>query len=250
MPATLFVCPTLGLTADAEPKIVTPLGTLTLDAEFDGILIGDLKPSATYQLERGGHLFRWTLDGFTAELLLCRPHFSLPAGMTVDDCWAGMWRLRTSVINERPEFSCAWRPDSLWTERGPESGEGLDAQTWEAGPVRVTVGTMDADWLSGHANRGLLPIRWAELLGWGYGGIGADPDTGKIDPVVYLENGFRLVLPMLEAGEQCQVQFVVAWSGKPSGDGDADADADRNAVSTWFAVDRRPEEILAGVGCS
>jgi len=249
MPISLFSCPTLGLAADAQPKIVTPLGTLTLDAEFDGVLIGDLKPSAAHQLERGGYRFSWTLDGFTAELLLCRPRFSLPAGMAVDDCWAGIWRLRTSVVNERPEFSCLWEPDSLWTERtGPESGEGLDAQTWENGSVRVTVGTVDTDWLSGHANRGLLPSRWADLLGWADGGIGADRDTGKIDPVVYLENGFRLVLPMLKAGEQCQVQFVAAWSGKPSGDGDANTD--RNAISTWFAVDRSPEEILVGTGCS
>ena len=125
MSASLFVCPTIGLAADAEPKIVTPLGTLMLDAEIDGVLIGDLKPSAAYQLERGGHLFSWTLDGFTAELLLCRPRFSLPAGMAVDECWAGMWRLRTSVINERPEFSCVWEHNYLGAAGGPDSGEGL-----------------------------------------------------------------------------------------------------------------------------
>ena len=245
MPASLFVCPTLGLTADAEPEIVTPLGTLTLDAEFDGILIGDLKPSATYQLERGGHLFSWTLDGFTAELLLCRPQFSLPAGMAVDDCWAGMWRLRTSVSGERPEFSCIWVHGSHRAAVGPDSGEGLDAQSWEDGPTRVTIGTVDAELMARYASDGLLPPRWADLLGWSFGSTMPDPGTGKIDPVVYQENGFRIILPILEAGEKCQVQFVVAWSSRS----DEIAEAWANDRSTWRAVDRRPDDMMTSAGC-
>ena len=62
-----------------------------------------------------------------------------------------------------------------------------------------------------HASLDLLPRRWADLLGWSYGGTMPDPGTGKIDPVVYQENGFRVILPTLEAGDKCQVQFVVAW---------------------------------------
>jgi hypothetical protein len=96
----LFECPTLELTNAAEPKIVTPLGTLSLDAEIDGVLLGDLKPSAAYRLEHDGHLFSWTLDGFIAELLLCRPHLSLRADRAVEGCWAGMWRVRVSVPAE------------------------------------------------------------------------------------------------------------------------------------------------------
>jgi hypothetical protein len=69
-----------------------------------------------------------------------------------------------------------------------------------------------------------------------------DPDTGKIDPMVYLKDGFTLVLPTLSAGEQCQVQFVVAWSSPSREDG-------TDNPSTWFAVDRPPEEILSGAEC-
>jgi len=245
MSASLFVCPTMGLTAAAEPKIITPLGTLTLDAEFDGVVVGDLKPSAAYQLERDGHLFSWTLDGFTAELLFCRPHFTLPAGMAVDDCWAGMWRLRTSVSGGRPEFSCVWEHGSHGAAGGPDSGEGLDAQNWEDSKARVTIGTVDAEEMARHASVDLLPRHWADLLGWSYGGIQPDLGTGKIDPVVYQKNGFRLILPALKAGEQCQVQFVVAWSSK----GDEIAEARTDDRSTWRAVDRRPEDVMTGAGC-
>ena len=242
MSTSLFACPTLGLTADAEPKIVTPLGTLSLDAEVDGVLLGDLKPSAAYRLERGGYLLRWTLDGITAELLLCRPQPALPGNMVVNDCWAGMWRVRVSVPADPLVFSCLWEPGYLWTEGSPNSGEGLDAQTWEksdqeSGFLCVTVGTVDTDWLAGHAQRGLLPHRWADLLGWSYGG------TGKVDPVVYFPDGFRLILPALAAGEQCQVQFVAAWSSSPS------AEAAESDASTWYAVDCPPEAILLATGC-
>ena len=250
MPISLFSCPTIGPAANAKPEIITPLGTLTFDAEFDGILLGDLKPSSQYHLEHGGNVLNWTLDDFTAELLLCRPRITLPEGMAVDDCWAAIWRLRAamsraSMSGGRPEFSCRWEPGYQWTEGGPHSGEGLDAQTWETDLAEVTVGTTDAEWLAGHAKLGFLPPRWADLLDFNYSGIVPDTDTGKFDPVIYLEDGFRIVLPTLEVGEMCQVQFLVAWASKASG-GKAE---DVGNYSTWYAVDESPEKILSGVGC-
>ena len=244
MSEPLFKCRTLEPAPDAKPEIVTPLGTLTLDAEFGGIVIGDLKTSSSYRLELDGYLFNWTLDGVIAELLLCRPRFTLPEGMSVTDCWAGMWRLRATAAalpGERPEFSCRWEPGYQWTEGGPNSGEGLDAQTWENADALVTVGTADCDWLSGQAKRGLQPPRWTDILGWNYSGITPDAATGRIDPVVYLGDGFRLVLPELSADETCQVQFVVAWAPNT---GDERVDA-----STWYAVDQRPEDIVASAAC-
>jgi hypothetical protein len=248
MSARLFECLTLEPTSAAQPVITTPLGTLSLDAEVDGVVIGDLKPSAAYRLECGGYLLRWALDGITAELLLCRPQPAVSGSMTVDDCWAGMWRVRVSVPAESLKFSCLWEPGYLWTEGNPDSGEGLAAQTWEKsdqenGLLRVTVGTVDVGVLTRYAQRGLLPGRWANLLGWSYGGIVPDVRTGEVDPVVYLPEGFRFVFPALAAGEQCQVQFVVAWSSFLS------AEAAKGDASTWYAVDCSPEAILLGAGC-
>lgn len=240
MPISVFSCPTFGPAADTKPHIVTPLGTLTLDAEFDGVLLGDLKPSSCHHLQHGGYLLNWTLNDVTAELLLCRPQLRCLTAWP----WmiAGVWRLRAAMLKtfisgERPEFSCCWEPGYHWTEGGPNSGEGLDAQTWETDRAKVTIGTTDAEWLAGHAKRGVLPPRWADLLDFNYGGIVPDIDTGKFDPVVYLENGFRIVLSPLESGEMCQVQFLVAWS------------SDVDNVFTWFVVDQSPEEILPGIGC-
>lgn len=240
MSESLFNCKILDTAADAKPEIVTPLGVLAFDAEFDGIIIGDLKTSSSYCLERSGYLLNWTIDGVVAELLLCRPRFTLPEGMSVTDCWAGMWRLRATTAatgpDECPEFSCRWEPGYQWTEGSPETGEGLDAQTWENVQTKVTVGTTDCEWLSGHAQQGILPHRWADMLGWNYG-----ETTGKIDPITYLKDGIQVILPELNMGEMCQVQFVVAWS-LSTGDEQAD-------VSTWYAADQRPEDILAGAGC-
>ena len=245
MPSTLFNCLTAEPAAEARPEIITPLGTLSLDAEFDGIVIGDLKPSSAYRLEAGGLLFNWTLDGMVAELLLCRPRSLLAEHMAVTNCWAGIWRLRATVSTfpgERPEFSCCWEPGYQWTEGGPYSGEGLDAQTWEDSQTMVTLGTIDCEWLSGQAERGLHPSRWADLLGASYGGIIPDTRNGRIDPIVYEKDGFRIVLPELNADETCQVQFVAAWAPK--------TDDEMIDASTWYAADQRPEDILSGAGCS
>ena len=238
MRSKLFNCRILEPAAAAKPELVTPLGTLTFDAEFDGIVIGDLNPSSSHRLEPDGYLFNWTLDGIVAELLLCRPQLSLADGMSVTDCWAGMWRLRATAAatspDERPVFVCRWEPGYQWTEGSPETGEGLDAQTWENTETLVTVGTADCEWLSGYAQQGILPHRWADILGWNYGGT-----TDKIDPITYLKDSIQVILPELNMDETCQIHFVVAWS--PS-TGDERADH-----STWYAVDQRPKDILAGV---
>ena len=244
MSATLFNCQDLEAVTEAEPKIVTPLGVLAFDAEFDGIVIGDLKPSFSYCLASSAYLLNWTLDDVTAELLLCRPSITLPEGMATTDCWAGLWRLYAApaaISGVRPEFSCRWVPGYQWTEGGPSSGEWLDAQTWENAETIVTVGTADCESLAGQAKLGLLPPRWTDLLGGSYGGITPDIRNGRIDPTMYLEDGFRLVLPDLSAGETCQVQFVAAWA--PNTD-EAGADA-----CTWYAVDQNPKQVLLGAGC-
>ena len=237
MQGKLFNCRLLEPASDARPEIITPLGVLIFDAEFDGVVIGDLKPSAAHHLEPDGYLLNWTLDGIVAKLLLCRPQLSLPEGMSVTDCWAGMWRLRATTaatsLDERPEFSCRWERGYQWTEGEPESGEWLAAQTWEDDTITVTVGTADSGGLAGQAKLGLQPLRWADLIGWNYGGTTPDTKTGKIDPVVYLEDGFQIVLPALNVGETCQVQFVAAWAPK--------TDDDRGNASPWFAVDLVPE---------
>ena len=244
MRGKLFDCRLLEAAPDAKLEVVTPLGILTFDAEFDGVVIGDLKTSSAYRLERDGYLLNWTLDSIVAELLLCRPRFTLPEGMAVTDCWAGMWRLRATTAptssGERPEFSCRWESGYQLTEGGPNSGEWLAAQTWENAEAVVTIGTADGGGLAGQANIGILPHRWAKLLGDSYGGIMPDTNTGKIDPVMYLEDGFRLVLPELNAGETCQVQFVAAWAPKTD---------DGENASPWFAVDLAPEAVLAGAAC-
>jgi hypothetical protein len=52
-------------------------------------------------------------------------------------------------------------------------------------------------------------------------------------------------LPSLEAGEQCQVHFALAWS--PTG---RDGEDGERSVATWLAVDQDAGSILEGAGCA
>jgi hypothetical protein len=97
----------------------------------------------------------------------------------------------------------------------------LDAQTWEIGDVKLSLGTEDGEYLAARAHRGeLVPPRLAPEL---------DAST-----VQYLADGLRVPFSSLQAGEIVQVHFILAWA----------TDDDPYRVDTWFAVDQHPAEIL------
>ncbi len=157
---------TLGATA----SIPTPLGEICFDAEVDGVTLFTLPPEGGYLLPGGGHLLRWSSESFVAELLLCRPVVEpwIPpqsAVGSITDRWAGMWRLRALAPISLGAFSCEWGPEYRWREGGPNSGQWLDALTWDDGQVMVTMGTQDGEALANRARMGDgLPSRWASEL--------------------------------------------------------------------------------------
>ncbi len=246
MTLPLFDCPdSEPLPWDGPPTVPTPLGNLGFEAVIDGVDVCGLVPSAVSNTPAGGRLFHWDIDLFRAELLLTPLTPSLPEGMRVDGCWAGIWRVKAVVPAEELEFRCEWEPGHLWTKGSPDSGEWLDAQTWDDDIIQVTVGTQDALALASRAKHGdLLPPSWAEILGWS-----ALEANGilRIDPVIYTPRGFRLSLPQLGRRELCQVHFVAAWSPAPSTPEEARNDS--LYVSPWYAVDQTSASVLAGSVC-
>jgi hypothetical protein len=213
-----------------DPSIETPAGTIRFRTEVGRKEITQRPCDESCPLANGGRILRWGTDLYEVELLICRPMFSLPAGMRTDDCWAGMWRLKASRRVPTSHFNCEWSIIPGYLEGSPESGECLDAQTWQNERMRITIGTQDSDCLYSRAKAGdHLPIRWA-----------TDPilssEKLRYQLIDYTERGLTVHTPDLLPGELCQVHFVIAWSID-----------DPKEVATWYAADRPAEEILKGM---
>lgn len=222
-----FSCSSAELdSTDVSPRLQTPFGAIHVAAEVGGVTATDSPPDLVYRLARGGWLFHWQLEEALAELLLCRPLYELPDGMSVADCWAGMWRARALRPLASCVFSSEWVSGAGSPNGGPAGGQGLDALAWDDGHRIISMGTEDGEWLARRAHRGQnLPSHWAAQL-------------DRFDFVEHTEGGLRIPFPALQPDELCQAHFVIAWA--PLADEGAD---------TWYAVDRLPEHILAGEGC-
>lgn len=218
------VAPSAGGPSSERPIVRTPPGDIRLGLRYNGGI--DVDPTDAYRIGSDGHLFVRRDGPIRAELLLVSPDLDLPHCMSVDGCVAAVWRVRAFERIASCEFSCRWASGTGRSEAGePESGEGLDAQAWSRGRIRVSVGTEDTERLRARSAVGdRLPASWMDLLGYG---------EERYDPVRYVPDGFVLSLPALEPDAQCQIQFTVAWADRDPGD-----------ASTWFAVDCRWSQVL------
>lgn len=231
LPVHLFHLPDPAAEALARaPSVVTPLGEICFRAA-----IGEPLPDEPDDVRCAGddvHVFGWSRADCRAELLICRPRIHLPPGLSVTDCWAGMWRVRATAATGPLSFTCGWAPEVMCGDGGPETGQYLEAQTWTDGATRVTVGTADGEMLFARAQQGLLPSRWTSPDVWG----GRRPDELAVGR--YSLDALAVDLPGLTQGEGCQLHFAVAWASESAD------------VSTWFAVDCSPEQVLAGLSAA
>ena len=101
-------------------------------------------------------------------------------------------------------FECLF--DTPPCKGGAESGEWLDAQSWEDAKHKVMIGTEDFEVL-----RGRLPH------------IALKENPYPID---YLPNGLRVNIPSIKAGDKVSLHFVLAWNQLPELD----------VCATWDAV--------------
>ena len=134
-----------------------------------------------------------------------KPEVQLPAGMAVDSLVAVLIQISASEPLSDLRCECTW--DQSPATGNPESGECLDAQSWDCDGHRVTIGTEDFELLSRR-----LPI-----LGL----------TEAEYPDIYSDSGLAIVIPTVPRDTEFSLHFVIAWRSVP----------DPDDCATWFAVD-------------
>lgn len=181
----------------------------------------------------------WWTDELHIELALGEHRPDLPAGYRIDMGWLGVFRIQASGRRGPmrrwsrsvaiPTLSCSFDGgDSAWTGGG-DPGEGLDAQTWMAHDVHVSIGTEDADFMCACAREGsTLPASWEHEL------CAHFEQPGSADreryPVQYLDHGLALQLPHLPRGGYCEVHLASSVAHAQS----------ESDIATWWAVDLAP----------
>ncbi len=204
--------------------ISTPLGTVSFTLETNSVRLSEISPEATCQLRNGGHIARWNHNGVQAELLVTKHTPQLPCHMHIDDCYAVVWRI-INRVESNICFSSKWNDYYEWIESSPESGEDLDAITWEGNNIRVSMGTQDGQKLRTRSIKNeMMPVDFVD-------------DLNLYGLVLCMDNELRVPLHSVRPNEVCQIHFVIAWSKSINDD-----------VSTWYAVDEESTNLLNSAG--
>jgi len=146
------------------------------------------------------------------EFRVLEPEPNLPPGMSVRRVRAVLLQACSRIGFERLDFSCRLETD---IEGGPESGERLDALSWEGKHDLVAVGTEDGEALSGR-------MPWLEFIG--------DP----LALVQYRTDGLNVPLKRIPAGVTIGLHYIVAENSNP----------EPVECSAWYAVDIPHEQLL------
>lgn len=208
-------------TANHPLEIITPLGNirLALDAGA-GNLLDD-----TYtcqQLQNGGYIYTWKYEHVHIEMILSYPIIPLPVHMVVD----GSCGLLIRVMNVGSELylKCtSYWSEHQWITGGSNTGQYLEASTWEDDHYCVCIGTEDSEALLDRIkNNKLMPISIEDEEGLTFS------DMNKIG----------IYLPSIESHKICQFHFYISWKRY----------TDHEDVDTWYAVDQQAELILEHEG--
>lgn len=205
-----------------EQGVDTPLGSVFSTIQFCGeVLIGNYAESTSF-LEYGGHITAFQNSNLKAELLICRPQVQLPKGLSVEDCWAFLWRVKAKGNINALRFLVQWNGNKSWNDSDSESGEYLEAISFCDDKSKVMIGTQDGVAL---VSRGMMDDFIPKF----------DQEVDSYSIVRYLKNGLEVPIPSLDENEICQIQFVIAWNNYS-----------KDEVGTWYAVDLVPQSILEG----
>jgi hypothetical protein len=206
--------------------VTTPLGIVGSTATIDQTQLLLENAGATYRLPADGAAARWMLPQCLAEVISCRPALFANYWNQITDCWAFLWRMQVYEALSQVRFSAQFMPSAASIDGGSNSGEHLDAQTWDDGTTELSLGTADGQALLYRAKADeWFPKRYAaQAMDW------------DILPVVdYVPYGLRVHIKDVAPGDRFQIHFAVAW-----------ALFDPESVGTWLAVDLTDQQIIAG----
>lgn len=214
------------------PAVQTPLGVVEFGCAVGGESLASSASEALAGTTEEGDLMFWESPDLRAELFM-RPVGERPAA-TGSGCVLATWR----VLAHRPTppltLSIGWSPGASWVDGGWDSGECVDAMTYQdaeilggsAGreTVEVSFGTVSGDCVT-RGVAGWWPARWTwQVLGC---------DHPFCEGLV--ENGLdrlSVPLPAFAQGERCAVRFSVAW-GSPTAEPTPARQADDALWSTF-----------------
>ncbi|MFD4707397.1 hypothetical protein ACFWM3_21460 [Gottfriedia sp. NPDC058432] len=210
-------------------EILTPLGLVLLELNIDDKRYNNLTEiSECFTLYNGGTLLCYNHQHFIAELVICEPDYKIPNHMKVEKVNAGIWRIKPLVKSLKCKFDTKLIPINFKeTVCGSNSGENLDAITFEYKEFNMTIGTQDG-------NKLLNRFHEKDMMANKFNRLEQEfPDN----IIQYNKDytGLSVPLTSLEINEVTQIHFVIAWNYA----------LDEFDCSTWFAVDLSSEEILS-----
>jgi len=218
----------LGFSASTSQllAIETPLGAITSSLAVDSHLLTFENASHFYSLETDGFAARWELSSGVAEVVISRPSLIREDWEEITDCWAFLWRFKTLQPVKKLIVEGSWMSGYAWSDGGPDSGQNLDAQTWDDGQTTVSLGTEgdDALFVRAEAND-WLPQRF----------VHQSTDEYTLSLVRYLDKGLAIDFGKVFPNELVQAHFVVAWSPYNA-----------ESMGTYNAVELYAEHILEG----
>lgn len=199
-------------------EIQSPLGELSFYCEINKKSICSMPPSNIEVIDKQATVFSWIYEDAIIEVLKFPFIPKLPSNLYADTCICILWRIKAlKNIDNFLNFKCVLKTD---LERSPESGEGLECQSFENSNLKLSIGTEDLEFLLRRAaHQDWLPSRYQSEL-------------DEIE-LRYLAKGIEIRLPNLLRSECAQLQFIVAWSSTKNPE-----------VSTWYAVDQSAKELL------
>jgi hypothetical protein len=212
------------------PQIPTAMGPICFNAHTNQHWLSTQVSGLAYRLSSTASAYTWQTERARFELVLAESHHFHPSvpELAIKACWAGLWRMKALTPIEQVGFSClAQFADVPIICNGPESGESLEALSWTQGETRLTLGTQDGEAL---AQNKRIPPLWKESMFW--------PEINyHVTPVEYVDQGLILTFPGMIPGEQCEIQFVLAWSDLNTSEEQA----------TWLAVDVDPDKLIRAI---
>ena len=174
----------------ASTRLQTPLGSLEFFAEFCSESLTEKEVSIQ-------------LGPITPKL---------PDGMNVDSSHGVLLRVQHQNEISSLSFFCKWEQSSQLGVR--ESGEGLDAQSWESKDSIVMIGTEDDEFLNSRLSAFRL--------------------NSEEEMVEYLPDGFVISIGRIPPHKPVSLHYVVATNSVP----------EPEECSAWFAVDVQHPRVI------